>query len=77
MKLTGVEVPFKATLQLQPDAKLQPNTVMVLISDDNGNVRQVEVDLNSIATNESFLKVAGGCFVRIGGQLVWQNPCPY
>lgn len=71
MKLTGVEVPAETLL------KLQPNTVIAVISDDKGEIRTVKIDHDSIAKDESFLRVAGGCFVRINGQLVWVNPCPY
>ena len=71
MKLTGVEVPTETLF------KLPPNTVIAVISDDKGEIRKVKVDHDSIPKGESFLKVAGGCFVRINGQLVWVNPCPY
>jgi len=74
MSLTGVEVNVSADDLLK---KLPPSTVIAVISDDKGQIRTVKVDHDSIPKGESFLKVAGGCFVRINGQLVWVNPCPY
>ncbi|MFZ1641889.1 MAG: hypothetical protein WAV07_10780 [Candidatus Contendobacter sp.] len=71
MKLTGVEVPFQTLF------KLEPNTVLAVISDDKGEIRMVKVDHDSITKDESLLRVTGGCFVRTGGKLVWVNPCPY
>ena len=38
MKLTGVEVPAETLF------KLQPNTVIAVISDDKGEIRTVKVD---------------------------------
>ena len=78
MSLTGVEVDV-ATLG---NIKLKPNKVLVVISDATGQVRVVEVDHQSIAKDKSFLKVTavsspdtahalGGCWKRIGGDLVW------
>ena len=80
MSLTGVEVPA-STL-----SNIGPNTVLVVISDDKGTVRVAQVDHQSIAKGESFLKITassspdtahalGGCWKRIGGDLVWVNPC--
>jgi len=77
MSLIGVEVDV-ATL-----GNIDPNTVLVVISDDTGKVRVVKVDHKSIAENKPFLKVAaggaavalGGCWRRIGGTLVWVDPC--
>ncbi len=81
MKLTGVEVPFETL------SNIEPNTVLMVISDDQGKVRVVRVDHPSIVTDEAFLKVTanssdeeqpqGGCWVRIGSNLVWMDPCPY
>lgn len=81
MKLTGVEVPV-ATLE-----KIEPNTVLVAISNDKGEVRVVKVDHHSIPTGESFLRVSpntsdegqpqGGCWIRINGLIIWADPCPY
>ncbi|MDS4021563.1 MAG: hypothetical protein RKR03_13800 [Candidatus Competibacter sp.] len=78
MSLTGVEIDV-ATLGI----KLKPNTVFVVISDDTGQVKVVEVDHQSIAKDKSFLQVAaggaavalGGCWKRINGTLKWFNPC--
>ncbi len=71
MKLTGVEVPAETLF------KLQPNTVIAVISDDKGEIRTVKVNHDSIAKDEAFLSVASGCFIRINGHLVWVDPCPY
>jgi hypothetical protein len=81
MSLIGVEVDV-ATLG---NIKLKPNKVLVVISDATGQVRVVEVDHNSIAKDKPFLQVKeatggaaaarGGCWKRIGGDLVWVNPC--
>lgn len=82
MPLTGVEVPVE-TLE-----KVDPNTVLLVISDDKGSVRVVKVDHHSISVNEAFLRVTAnaleggaqlqsGCWVRMNGQLVWKDPCPY
>lgn len=82
MQLTGIEVP------VEPLDQLEPNTVLVVISDEKGSVRVVKVDSHSIPANESFLRVTanapesgeqpqGGCWVRVNGNLVWMDPCPY
>jgi|OpeIllAssembly_1097287.scaffolds.fasta_scaffold07821_2 hypothetical protein len=81
MKMTGVEVPFETL------SKIEPNTVLVVISDDQGKVRVVKVDHPSIVTDEAFLKVTantsdaeqlqGGCWVRTSTGMVWMDPCPY
>lgn len=71
MKLTGVEVPSETLF------KLPPNTFIAVISDDKGEMRTVKVDRDSIPENESLLGVASGCFIRINGQFVWVDPCPY
>lgn len=82
MSWTGVEVDV-ATLG---NIKLEPNKVLVVISDDTGQVRVVEVDHKSIAKDKPFLQVTavsspdtaralGGCWKRIGGDLKWFNPC--
>ena len=79
MSWTGVEVDV-ATLG---NIKLEPNKVLVVISDDTGQVRVVEVDHKSIAKDKPFLQVTaddaamalGGCWKIIGGVLVWVDPC--
>lgn len=81
MKLTGVEVPV-ATL-----SKIEPNTVLVVLSDDKGETRVIKVDRDSIPTGESFLRVSSntpddgqpqaGCWIRINGYFIWVDPCPY
>ncbi|MDG4597934.1 MAG: hypothetical protein P9F75_19980 [Candidatus Contendobacter sp.] len=80
MSLTGVELPA-STL-----GNIEPNTVLVVISDEKGKARVAKVDYQSIAKSEPFLKITagsspdtaqaqGGCWKRINGQLVWVNPC--
>lgn len=80
MSLTGVELP-RETLN-----NIGPNMVLVVISDDKGQPRIVKVDRESIAEDKPFLKVTagfspdtaraqGGCWKRIGGNLIWVNPC--
>ena len=81
MKLTGVEVPVETL------SNIEPNTVLMVISDDQGKARAVKIDNSSIVTDEAFLKVTanssdeespqGGCWVRIGDHLAWVDPCPY
>lgn len=81
MKLTGIEVPVETL------SNIEPNTVLVVISDNQGKVRVVKIDNSSMGTDEAFLKVTadipdeeppqGGCWVRIGSNLVWMDPCPY
>jgi hypothetical protein len=46
MKLIGIEVPFQTLF------KLEPNTLLVVVSDTNGDIRLVKVDSNSIADAE-------------------------
>lgn len=80
MKLTGIEVPVETLDNIEPD------TVLVVISDENGGIRVVKVDHDSIPAGESFLRVIGnandaqpqsGCWVRSNGGMVWKDPCPY
>ena len=81
MPLTGFEVPVK-TLN-----KVDPDTVLVVISDEKGAVRIVKVDHHSIPVNEPFLRVTAstlesgaqpqsGCWVLRSGKMVWMDPCP-
>jgi type IV secretory pathway component VirB8 len=71
MKLTGIEVPAETLSK-----KIEPNTVLMVISDEKGAVKVVKVDEDSIAENESLVRVASGCWVYIGGKRVWKDPCP-
>lgn len=78
MKLTGIEVPVETL------SDIEPNTVLVVLSDDEGKVRVVKVDPSSMAAGEAFLKVTAsqekpqaGCWVMINGNPVWKDPCPY
>jgi fructose-bisphosphate aldolase class 1 len=72
MSLTGVEVSVE-TLSRQ----IEPNTTLVVISDEKGAVKVVKIDHDSIPKGESLVRVAGGCWVRVNGTMVWKNPCPY
>ncbi|MBK8533876.1 MAG: hypothetical protein IPL59_01405 [Candidatus Competibacteraceae bacterium] len=81
MKLTGVEVPVETLDNVDPD------TVLIVISDENGGIRVVKVDHDSIPASESFLRVTAnasnpgqpqaGCWVLVSGKMVWMDPCPY
>ncbi|MCP5126103.1 MAG: hypothetical protein H6973_10905 [Gammaproteobacteria bacterium] len=77
MSLTGVEVPVEAL------DNVEPNTVLVVISDEQGRVKVVKIDPQSVVAGEAFLKVAAaenqpqaGCWVFYGGKWVWIDPCP-
>ena len=81
MPLTGVEVPAE-TLN-----KVDPDTVLVVISDEKGAIRIVKVDQHSIPVNEPCLRVTAstlesraqpqrGCWGINNGRLVWMDPCP-
>ncbi len=79
MQLTGVRVP--SSVLSQPMA---PNTVLVAISDEKGAVDVIQINKDSIPKNESFVRVIAsenqpqsGCWVRINGNYVWKDPCPY
>jgi len=72
MKLTGVEVPVETL-----SSKIEPNTVLMVISDENAQLTVVKVDNPSITTGESLARVAGGCWVVVDGRLIWKDPCPY
>ncbi|HRD66159.1 MAG TPA: hypothetical protein PKY50_08390 [Candidatus Competibacter sp.] len=70
MKLTGVEVPAETL------SKVEPNTVLMVISDENGKLNVVKVGRDSISQGEPLVRVAGGCWVLIEGRWVWKDPCP-
>lgn len=70
MKLTGVEVPAETL------SKVEPNTVLIVISDANGKLNVVKVDRDSISQGESLVRVATGCWVRTNGGWKWMDPCP-
>ena len=71
MKLKGKEVPAETL------SNIEPNTVLMVISDDKGKVKIVKVDHDSIPKDEALVRVAGGCWIRINGTTVWLNPCPF
>ncbi len=50
MKLTGVEIPFRSPFTLEP------NTVLAVISDQDGVIRMVKIDKESIPDDEVFLR---------------------
>ncbi|MDG4553801.1 MAG: hypothetical protein P9E24_06085 [Candidatus Competibacter sp.] len=81
MKLTGVEVSFDTLSTLEPD------TVLVVISDQNGVKKLVKIDNSSLPDGEVVLRVEAntttegpqpqsGCYVLIGGKWIWVDPCP-
>jgi hypothetical protein len=81
MKLTGVEVSVDSLF------KLEPNTMLAVVSDEHGEIRLVKIENRSLTEGEAILRVnasAGdrktpqsGCYVFVGGRWVWMNPCPY
>jgi hypothetical protein len=77
MSLTGVEVPVEAL------DNIEPNTVLVVISDEQGTVNVVKVDPSSLVDGDAFLRVTAsqeqlqsGCWVMVNGKPVWMDPCP-
>lgn len=81
MKLTGVEVSVDSLF------KLKPNTMLVVVSDERGEIRLVRIDNQSLTEGDVVLRVTastmdktkpqGGCYVIIDGRWVWMDPCPY
>lgn len=81
MKLTGVEVSVESLF------KLEPNTMLSIISDEHGEIRLVKIDNRSLPEGEAILRVTAspgdqtkpqsGCYVLVDGKWVWMNPCPY
>lgn len=71
MKMTGVEVPLETLSK-----KIKPNTVFIVASDDQGAIKAVKVDHDSIPLDEPIFRVEAGCFVRVNGKIVWKDPCP-
>lgn len=78
MKLTGVEMPAETL------SNIQPNTILMVISDNQGTVRVVKVDPQSAPTGSAILTVTAaedsskaGCWVRTNGGWEWRDPCPY
>lgn len=63
MKLTGVEVPVDTL------SKVEPNTVLMVISDEKGKVKVVKVDRDSLArANRWCASLAdAGCLLRGDG----------
>lgn len=70
MRLTGVKVSVETL------SKVEPNTALMVFSDEKGEVTVVKVDQDSIKKGESLVRVAGGCWVRNNGGWKWVNPCP-
>lgn len=77
MSLMGVEVSIEAL------DKIEPNTVLVVISDAQGKVKVIKTNPSSMAEGDAFLRVAAsqgqsqsGCWVFINGMPVWKDPCP-
>ena len=78
MSLSGIEVPVETL------SNIQPNTILVVISDHQGKIRVVKVDPQSAPTGSAILRAAatgdplpGGCWVRTNGSWEWKDPCPY
>ncbi len=81
MKLTGVEVSVESLF------KLEPNTMLSIISDEHGEIRLVKIDNRSLPEGEAILRVTAstgdqtkpqsGCYVLVDGKWVWMDPCPY
>ncbi|HOW76120.1 MAG TPA: hypothetical protein P5102_05045 [Candidatus Competibacteraceae bacterium] len=78
MNWTGVAVPVETL------SNIQPNTILVVISDDQGKVSVVKVDPESVPTGTAILRVTAtedqlqsGCWVRTNGSWKWKDPCPY
>lgn len=78
MKLTGIETPFEGL------SSIEPNTVLVVIANEQGTVKVVKIDPASIAEGDAFLRVntsqeqpQAGCWVMVNGAPVWKDPCPY
>ena len=81
MRLTGVEI-------LADDlSNLKPDTMLVVVSDNEGKTKYIKIDGHPIADNELILQVranvAGGeallktgCYVWNGVRYVWTDPCP-
>jgi hypothetical protein len=70
MSLTGVEVSVETL------SKVEPNTVLMVISDEKGNLNVVKIDRDSISQGQSLVHVASGCWVRNNGGWKWVDPCP-
>ena len=81
MKLTGVDISAEAL------PKLEPDTMLIVVSDENGKAKYIKIDGQSIADSELILQVrtnpAGkgvqlqsGCYVWNGVRYVWTDPCP-
>jgi hypothetical protein len=81
MKLTGVEVSVDSLF------KLEPNTMLAVVSDERGEIRLVKIDNRSLREGEAILRVTAssgdqtkpqsGCYVFVEGRWVWTDPCPY
>jgi hypothetical protein len=78
MSLTGIQAPVK-TLD-----NIEPNTVLAVISDEQGTVSVVKGDPSSLVEGDAFLRVTAsqeqlqsGCWVMVNGEPVWKDPCPY
>lgn len=81
MKLTGVEVSVDSLF------KIEPNTMLAVLSDEHGAIRLVKIDNQSLTEGEAVLRVTpsagdkmtpqSGCYVFVEGKWIWMNPCPY
>jgi len=81
MKLTGIEVSVDSLF------KLEPNTMLAVVSDERGEIRLVKIDNRSLPEGAAILRVTpstgdkttpqSGCYVFVEGKWVWMDPCPY
>ena len=81
MKLTGVDITKDSLKELKPD------TMLVVVSDEDGKTKYIKIDNQTIADSELILRVKtdsaseraqrlSGCYVWNGLRYVWTNPCP-
>lgn len=87
MSSTCVALPIGVAVSVESIENVKPNTILVVIADKTGKQTVVDVALESIPSDTPFLKLTAssssqiesaqsGCWVIIGGDLVWRSPCP-
>lgn len=87
MSSTCVALPIGVAVSVESVENVKPNTILVVIADKTGKQTVVKVVLESIPRDTPFLKLIAssssqidseqsGCWVIIGGDLVWRSPCP-
>ncbi len=82
MKLVGIEIPLESL------SKLEHNTILIVVSDEQGETKLIKIENPSFLEPDAVLKVAGsatkngetqpqgGCYVWNGVRWVWMDPCP-